>query len=371
VQAGGRIWSLEGDKAYFSAWGNPHSWGANDYHQLPGGVRILGGEAVRDQLLLFTTAGLWVVSNIQLDLSDEFGNPQQRLEQVSSELVLWDPAGIADYENARVVPATDGVYLVDGVSAPVLISRSIEKVYRDYVRAGYRPGRATVYRSHYLLPILDSSGDVEDVLVCRLNRTVEAVIGVVFPWTRLDGFGGNVSAFAVRIGTTTRQPQLLGASRAAAGRVLKCGTFFEPAAAVKNDADGTTHQFDVVTRDFATGDPTRFGSHLVRRLRLRYELIDADADNPTIQAYFSKGTLQQGVSLWGSLTWGTGLWTDETGAEFRQMQGSAPEDDGRRPFAWGLQAQTRHIRYRLISSDPAASLVLRSLESLIRPSERL
>lgn len=371
VAGAGRLFSLEGDKIFFSAWGNPHSWAATDYQQLPGGVQILGGEFVRDLLLVFTTDGLWALSNLQLEMIDDAANPQQRVEQITHELVLWGPAGIADFDNARVVPCVDGAYLVDGVSRPVLISRSIERLYREYVRAGYSPGRAVTYRAHYFLPILNGANEVVDLLVCRLNRAIETGMGDAFPWTRFDGHGGNVAAFAVRIGLAARQPLLLGASRAAASRVLDCSAFFEPAAAVKNDADGSTHQFDLVTRDYPTGDPASLVRNLVRRLRCRYELIAAPGDDPTLLAYYSVGTLEGDVSLWGTFLWGTDPWSDIAGAEFVQLPNQAPADDGRRPFAWRLQARTRIVRYRLISTDPAARLVIRSLESVVRPSPKL
>ena len=55
---------------------------STDYWKIPGGGRGIAVATVRDRALLFSTAGLYMLSNLALDLTDPSGNIQQRLEQV-------------------------------------------------------------------------------------------------------------------------------------------------------------------------------------------------------------------------------------------------------------------------------------------------
>jgi hypothetical protein len=206
-----RLLSIEANQLFFSGVRNPHSFAATDFHQLPGGATGLGGARAGDKFLWFTSGGIWVVSNMALELTDAAGNPQQRLEQTSQDIVLWGNAGVETWQGAVVVPALDGVWLVSALGQPLaLLSRSITAQYRAYVKAGYQPGQAEVWRSHYVLPIVDGSNVVQDELVCRLDRPQEARGGTVYPWTFMDDTGGRLYAFAAR--SSSRPPRLLAVS---------------------------------------------------------------------------------------------------------------------------------------------------------------
>ena len=373
-----RLVSFEsGNRIYFSAGRDPnsgqirpHLFNPNDWHQLPEGSSILGGIGLRDTLLVFASSGLWQISNMAYNVVDAAGNPQHRLEHVTEEIVLLSQEGIAHWDNAVVVPAIDGAYRVDGISPPVPLALSIWKLIMQYARAGYKTGQGIVYRNHYLLPILNSSNALQDFLVCRLDRPQDTRLGRTFPWTRIVGQGAQIAGLDVRVTSATRTPALLGAGLTAAARVTDLSTFFEPAAAVKNDADGTTHAVLIETRDYPT-NPKSFNLNHVRRLRARYELVDAASDGPTIIAYFSTGTTG-GVVLtqWGSFNWGGANWSDATLAGFTQLAGQAGVSDGTIPYVWLFTKRTRFIRARLVSSGPAASLTLRSLEWFLRQSMR-
>jgi hypothetical protein len=346
----------------------PHSFAATDRHVMPGGADILGVEALRDVVFVFTTGGVYSVLGMAFNLLDPAGvSFQQRIELVNRDVVLWGKEGVATTGNALIVPAIDGVYRMGVASAPELLSRSITPLYVEYVRAGYRPGGAVVFRNTYMLPILDSAGVVVDFLVCRLDRPTQARgIGVLWPWARWDGHGGNVTALALRVGgpASARSPNVLAASKATAGRVLKLAGCWEPSAARKNDADASTHQWRVETRDVATGNGNL---NTVRRVRIRYELLDAASDDPKINAYYSVGAPVAGQPLWGGVLWGSFSWGDATLDEFAQLAGQAPEDVGRTPYTWvGWAARTRHIRTRFQCSAPCQDLVLRSVEWFVR-----
>lgn len=370
-----RLVALQGNKILFSngrlkATGQtqPFTFSATDYHELPQGAQGVGAEAVRDLLLVFATNGLWVVRKMAYDLTDANGNVQQSLQKITSDIVLWSQEGIAAWDNALIVPCVDGVWRIDGVSSPERLSLSITPLITGYVRSGYRTGIGAVYRNHYLLPIIDNSNVLVDLLVCRLDRPLETRIGRVWPWTRLAGHAAQSAGFVGRVGASTRQSALLSAGTTSASRVTDVSGLFEPSASNKNDADNTTPQWTVVTRDYQTGQSTN--TNQVRRLKARYELVDAATDDPMIQAYYSTGAIQQSGATWGTSFWGTGTWTDSSAGEFVLLSTSAPEDDSRGVYPWQVEKRTRFIRFRLQSSNPAARMLLRSIQILIRPSVR-
>ena len=358
-------WSAERDPAN----GNfrTHDWNPTDNQKIPGAT-ILALEPLRDTMMVFSTAGVYAATNMAFDLTDVDGNPQQGFERVDSDRILWGKEGVATYANLLVVPCVDGVYSMGVAQGPQLLTRSIRDLYQGYVRAGYKPGKADIYRSHYSLPILDGGNNVVDELCCRLDRPQEVEgLGTVWPWSQIQGHAGNVTALATRVSSgASRAPQLLGASRATGSRILKLGAMWEPAAAVKNDADGSTHAFEVETRDEVTGGEDL---NTVLRLRVRYELWDAASDNPFLTAAVAIGPAPAPTgTLWGAFNWGAAPWTQAVEAELEQLPGVAPVNVGRTPKWWRLRRRARYIRVRLRCDKPAAKLVLRSLEWWVRPS---
>jgi hypothetical protein len=539
-----RLVTGEAERVYFSGGRNElgvlqsHVFADTDFHELPEGARVLGLEAIRDLLVVFATDGIWTVNNMPFDLTDAAGNVQQSMHRTSQDVVLWGPAGVAQFRGALVVPATDGVYLVDGVSQPVSVSESITPLLVAHVRAGRKPGGAAVFKGHYFLPVLDSSNLVVDLLVCRLDRPARVRNQTFFPWSWFTGHGGNVAALAQQVSSgAARQPELLAAGRGD-GRVLKLTGVFAPSELRKADADGSVHRWLLETRDYPTG---RGNVNTVRRVRTRYELEGADVGrlsdarnlvtNPSFEgaaavsfdfpyavpdgwavdlsdvvigarvtswssagdasylaetvageffqlqqefavapgdqiafgftrkvvsasgdascmmlvdfldagdvvigrgiagwpgalvaglvdspeglvaappatvscrvvlnwdgdvrayvdavwvglaAYVGRGTPQiagfysvgeavSNASRWGQFKWGTGRWGDASLEEFTALSGTAPTDDGRARHSWFLAAAARYLRVRLESTDPAARLILRSLEVAIRPSAK-
>lgn len=333
-----RLISVEGNRVWFSDRNLPFVFGATSYHELSQGAQGIGAAGIRDRALIFTTSGLWTISNMAYDLTDAAGNVQHRLEHAQPDLILWSNEGIVPWQNGVLVPAVDGLWFVDGISAPISFSDNIRERWVSHVTAGYKTGLAAVYRNHYLVPILDSSGVWQDTLACRLPKRA---------WSRLSGHAAYVSAFAGRVGSAMRQPSLLGASIAltAPARVTRVSTMFDPTAARKADAEGTAPGWSLVTRDYRPS----LGASTFRKVRVTYELVDAGSDNPTFQLAYS------------------------TGAGFTAVttpQTNAPEDDGRVPVVWTFNAKGRVLRLQLSSNAPAASFVLKSIEVFYRPSGR-
>lgn len=358
-----RLISIEGDEIHFSRGRSPGTTGlppvgnlqfqtfdATDLHKLPGGVQGTGCYFLRDTLYVFTTGGVFAVSNMAYDLTDDAGNPQQSLTRISPDLTLWAHEGIAAWGDAMIVPATDGVWLIDGLNPPQKISRSIDARYVGYVRAGHKPGLGQVYRNHYLLPILTSANVIVEVLSCRLDRPQRTALGTIFPWTWLQGRGANVAGFSVRTGASQRMPRLLGAGMEATARVLDCTAFFDQSASVKYDlaapASGQVDnpiEFDLVTRDFS---PTSLNVEgLVRKLRLRYEMSDSAEADPTLSAWYSIDAV-----------------TDVA------LPTNARLDDGRNPYSWPINVRARSIHFRFRSFAAVGKLTIHNFQVFTRTS---
>lgn len=364
-----RLIAAGGDRVDFSVINTPGTFNATDFHQMPGGVQILGAEGLRDSAAIFTTDGLWVISNMAMNLTDASGNVQHRLDQYSRDLILWGDPGIAAWAGGLIVPAVDAVWQVNlGVRSEAAqpfarISDSIRALYEDYVDRGYQPGLATIYRSHYLLPIL-SGTTVIDLLVCNLGSPKR-------PWSHLGDFGAQVTCLAVRkSASAARDPVLLGTS--SLGRVLNLA-YFDPAGPVARDADGSAHVWALTTRDFATGS---LNKNTVTKVRVGYELVDAGADNPSIQAYRISGRSPSGGTEWGLFDWGQADWSPI--AEEIPLPGSATltgnaevDTFGLEPHTWPVRGRSRFVRFKFVSQDPAARLALTRLEIFVRSNGRL
>jgi hypothetical protein len=278
---------------------------------------------------------------------------------------------MATFAAQLIVPGSDGVWVISGGTYD-RISRSIDKRYQGHVAAGSKCGQGHVYNGHYLLPIINASGAVVEVLTCRLDRPTRVRGQVIYPWSWQTGSGANVFAFASRTITSPNNKEILiGAGKAAAGRVLNLSGYFAPSGLLKNDHDATTHQLVLETRDYPTG---RLNKALVKAIELTYRLIDAATDNPTISAEFSDGQQQTSGSFWGSAFWGTGTWTSDSGSEYTALEGLAPEDDSRNPKFWrlfGRRARTEYARFRFRSNGPSSELTIKTIELFTRANRKL
>jgi hypothetical protein len=361
----GRLLALNGDRLDFSNRDDPATFDATDFHLLPGGATGLGVVGLRDAALVFTTDGAWVISNMAYDLTDAVGNVQHRVDRYSGEIVLWGDAGIAPYAGGLIVPGNDAVWMVqlgiasEAPQAFTRISGPIDSLYREYVRAGYAPGVAAVAGGHYMLPIL-SGTDVADVLVCRLDGGKPA-------WSRLQGFGAQVTGFVRRVNPATRQPDLLASQRA--GRIVNVG-YLTPMPGTEADADGSTFSWSLTTRDYATGG---YVQNTLMRLRASYRLVGRPTEDPSISAFLLGAPDVTSGTLWGQFKWGTGTWSPSTSGEsvVLEQEGDAPPDEtGTHPFSWRIVRRTRFARFRL-RLDYSAQLSLRALEVIVRPSSRI
>lgn len=357
-----RLLAADGDIVKFSAFGDPSTFDPTDFHQLPGGVEIIGIEGLRDSAVVFTTDGIYVIGNMSLNLTDPDGNVQQTVDRYSADMTLWGEAGIAGWSGSLVVPALDGVWVMSlglkGEAAQHFnkISLPIDDLYRDYVRQGFSPGIATVHRSHYVLPIVDGA-DVVDVLVSRLDG-VDRQGNPTFPWTHMDGLSGRALGYATRLDDSPIMLAIVGDA------VLRCH-WFDPEVA-STDADDSVPAWEIITRAYATGSLNR---NTVLKLRARYDMRANHGSIPGITA---------GVSLpgftgtsWGLFDWGEADWT-ALGVGFQELDGVAPVDVGAvAPFSWQVGKKMEFVTFRLQQIEDTAALSLRGLEVFIRDAGRL
>ena len=312
---------------------------ADDFHEIPEGGAIRGITGFEDSAVVFRSDGVWTIGNMALDALDDFGNLQRPISKINGEVILWGEPGIAAWSGALVVPALDDVYVLGLGGAPTAISEAIRPLYRDYVAAGYSPGIAEVVAGHYFLPIVDNTGAVQDVLVCRLDlRSGRG--GLAPAWTRLADHAAS-AAYAAQA-TSSEGRKLLGIS---ARRVTDLSGVLAPSASVKSDADGTDHQLQVVTQDFVSGAI----EHTFTGARVALELVDAGSDDPTFEVEYASGPVE------------TETWTS---ADTRG------EGDGERPETFRFARKVRALRLRITTTGAAARAVLRSVEVAFRQRGR-
>jgi hypothetical protein len=350
TSAGNRLIFAAGSRAYHYAQTQGLEINApTDYHELPPPARILGADAIGDVAVLFATSGVWAIRNLFLDLTDATGELQQPQELLWKDLILWgDPgivglsryAGVLGWSGQLIAPCMDDVFMLGVESAPIPLSRSIRTLYRAYVQAGYQPGGASVYRGHYVLPILDRAAPSAaiDTLVCRIDQ--RDARGQLRPaWTRLGG-QARMRVFVTRA-REGEAPKLLGAM---GDRVYDQSGIFDPVAGNKADANGTVHNLDVTFNDIEPASRST-----VQKVRMHYELTDAASDDPTVAASYSIG---------------------QEGSAFTGLSGTAPENDGATPKVWPVVKRTRRFRLRLVSSGATSRLRIKLVEFFVRDSNR-
>jgi hypothetical protein len=290
------------NKIFFSDVNAPGKFTENNFHGLPTGVQIIGMIGVRDACAVFTTQGVWMIGNLNLELTDAEGNIQQTLDLYDGSIRLWGDAGLASWETSVVVPARDGVWLmtVGAKGEPLtpmrLISRPIEALYQGYEAAGYEVGVGAVYNGHYFLPIVARAGGVTliDVLVCRLNG-VDSRGNHTFAWTHFQGAGA-CAAFAVTFpGGSTPETDLVGST--AAGALLACN-YMTPGVAAKQANDGTNAGESAIAFRVVNVTPTgNLVPNFVASVRVSYTLTKATAavGEPVISLRYSTDPRSEAV----------------------------------------------------------------------------
>lgn len=374
-----------GNIVTFSKAGDPFTFDPTDYHKLPDGVRIVGIASIRDLLLVFTDAGLWSISGLAFDLTDDAGNPQQNLQRLTPEISLAEESGIVDWAGSLIVPCTDRVFLVDGLAPPVPISDSIQANYQGQFTNGARPGGAAVYRNHLFLPFMLGAGASYapwSLLVCRLNRPVRSR-QTYYAWSTWSRAGANLTCLA----TDSRDaPILRGGQMFGAPYVIDMTHCFPPFSETQipptnSDWDGNSIDFDITIRDLPTGNGQ---PNHVRRMRIGYEAVGTGlvkgaytygTEPLRYQGLLDTGTYAQvnaAFSSYSVLLRGYNVAAGEWALDNRNWHdlGAQSVLAGVEPIEWDFPVaeRTRYIAGRIRVTDPLVAFKLRKLQFAIRPA---
>ena len=371
---------------------NPLKWTDTDFHEIPQGAIVEALVAVGDVLIVLSTAGIWTIRGLALNIVDpNTGTPQHAIDVLSRDLIIHSPQGVATWEQVAIVPCLDGIWLLDGISTPVQLSGWIDKSYAKFVY-GRVIGQAAVFKNHYFLPVITGDEAAYNCMVCRVDRAIvqDRRRRARYPWTLFRGLGSSSAAFVVRneLGTTDLYsccPDQVSVLNPDAGvpiigaAVLKCSSFFTPDATNAFDPDGSMHPFHITTRDYETGDLTL---NVIRKLRLAYEMVsDEPSLEPRIRLDIGQGGQVALPAMWGDPAgeWGVGFgpagdspWMAYTEAEFEPVMREnlpeyAPTSDGVDPFDFWVNKRRRFGRYRIaLDNAPPSYLVVHRVEQHVR-----
>lgn len=255
-------------RVYFSSAGDPTTWDTTN-SWVDVSRPVTGLAALSNALLVLSNTGTERLRGSTPPPGSDF-----TLEKVS-DYGCVDHKSIAIWNNRAIYADTNGIYITDGSASSDLTAIGLIQSYWRTLLASYTTSWRLVggvFRNFYFMSVNNGS-TFQDCLVCDLiNRT----------WFRLQNC--NFSSFVEAKGTF----QNFYAGMQASNRVVNLTGVFSPAAANKNDGDGTAVA-PVVELASARGF-SRFHRRWIqaaglthwKRLYLSYDLRDAASDNPTL-----------------------------------------------------------------------------------------
>jgi hypothetical protein len=190
-----------------------------------------------------------------------------------------DPNALVLWNGVAVWAAHEGVFMSDGVSAPVdLTAVAGLKTYWQSIMATYSGSwriAAGTIRDHYVISINNGSTLIDCLCFNLLNRTA---------W-RFTNLHGSSFVKVPALGVSNNEELYMGQWNA--GRVVQLSTLWNPSASVKQDGDGTNPTPIVETGMFRGFDRLHrrwiesMGKQKWRFAYIDYDLRDAASDNPT------------------------------------------------------------------------------------------
>lgn len=255
-------------RAYFSAAGDPTTWDTTN-GWVDVSRPITGLAALRNALLVMSNTGTERLRGSSPPPGSDFV-----LEKVSDYGCI-DYKSIALWNDRAIYADTNGIYITDGSASSDLTAVGLIQNYWRTLLASYTTSWRLVggvFRNFYFMSVNDGT-NFQDCLVCDLlNRT----------WFRLQNC--NFSSFVEAKGTF----QNFYAGMQSSNRVVNLTGLFSPAAANKNDGDGTA--VTPVVELPAVRGFSRFHRRWIqasglthwRRLYLSYDMRDAATDDPTL-----------------------------------------------------------------------------------------
>jgi hypothetical protein len=263
-----------------------HGWDGENRHNFPPEATGIALQRLRDREMLFTKHGIYIVSNMNLDITDLDGNPQHPIEEYSRELIAVTNKGIATWQNTLIVPCRDEIYMIDGISPPVAISAGIP--WAKHVSDGAVIGWAAVHRGYYLLPL--TVGGETFTYVIRLAPAATPSGAVFFPTTKIMPSITGSDVFHTKRGKNVKCWTSAGStSLLCAGETLlseATGIFDENVDGHGDDSDGVNGSvvLAAVEKWFEAGSKTT-----VRRVRVKYRMVQGDFGASTLAVSVFRG----------------------------------------------------------------------------------
>ncbi len=181
-----------------------------------------------------------------------------------------DARSIARYGSHLIYAGQSGIWATDGSAPESLIQKSdgsgIQKFWYDSAPTSSQTTvAAEILKGKYYVISMHNPSWIE-TWVCYLPLK---------SWTRLS----NVKFLCASRATVGADEMYVGTSSGNPGnKVLKLSGILSPAAANKNDADGTAVAPTLSTGGFAIGE----GEHAYGNGHVTYDMVDAASDNPTL-----------------------------------------------------------------------------------------
>lgn len=246
---------------------------ARNRHEFPIDATYLALAALRDSVFVFTAAGVFIVRNMAYEIVDGSGNPAHPIEVLSTQTVALGSSGIVTWGNALIVPCRDGIYAIDGIGAPVKISRGLPIA--EMVRDGLELGLATIFKGRYILPY--RHGGVTRTWVLRLDAKGSEQ-GDIFPAARFV-VPGLPMAYA-KSGTDS----LLAVGDVASGVIEAGGIFTAGTTGLDFSGSRPGEAFVMRTAPISLGDKA-----VVRRVRVRVTFSGFTVPAPTLEVIVRAG----------------------------------------------------------------------------------
>lgn len=260
--------SANPNRIYFSptpdpttTWDTTNSW-------IDASYAVTGLAALSNALLIFSTGRTERITG-----STPPPGSDMTLSPIGS-VGCSDARSIVIQEGNCLFANPRGVYLTNGSGFASLTTEGLVETYWQSLFTGYDPATWTisagVYRSFYIVSILNASGTLVATLMCNVRRRA---------WWRLTNIKAAMYAVAV-----TGADELYYADRST-NRLVALSGIFTPAAGNKNDADGTAVTPLLETRMLGNGVGLKpFGF-----AHLQYDMRDAANDLPTMAVTRSVG----------------------------------------------------------------------------------
>ena len=244
-----------------STWDTANAWLDADY-------AVTGLAALQNALLIFSAGHTERI----IGSTPPPGTDMQRA--TIGAIGCTDARSIVIQEGNCLFANPRGVYLTNGAGFESLTSQGgIEAAWRAFF-AGYDMTTWTisagVYRSFYVVSVLDQTGALIVTLMCNIPRR---------SWWRLTNMPAAMYAPAVGA-----QEELYYADRST-GRVVALSGVFRPQASNKNDANGQPVQPLLETRMLGRGPGVKAFGYA----RLSYDMRDAATDDPTLAVTVAPG----------------------------------------------------------------------------------